>query len=92
EAIKLGCLSELIYIASLVSVKTPIFLKPHVARYAAEALHEQFISRLSDHMTELNTLYAYLHMKRNMSAEALAVWCHETFLSSKSLEEAIELR
>ncbi|KAF5578508.1 pre-mRNA-splicing factor ATP-dependent RNA helicase PRP43 [Fusarium pseudocircinatum] len=92
EAIKLGCLSELIGIAALASVKNPIFLRPHETQHAAGLLHRQFMAPLSDHMTELNTLYTYLHTKRNMSTEQLATWCNETLLSSKALEEALHLR
>ncbi|KAG4267249.1 hypothetical protein FPRO04_04861 [Fusarium proliferatum] len=92
EAIELGCLSELIDIAALVSVKNPICLIPPETLHAADVLHEQFMDPLSDHLSELNALYAYLHRKRNMSTEELAIWCHETFLNSASLEEALELR
>ncbi|CVL11304.1 related to ATP dependent RNA helicase [Fusarium proliferatum] len=92
EAIELGCLSELIDIAALVSVKNPICLIPPESLHAADVLHEQFMDPLSDHLSELNALYAYLHRKRNMSTEELAIWCHETFLNSTSLEEALELR
>ncbi|QGI67718.1 hypothetical protein CEK27_011689 [Fusarium fujikuroi] len=91
EAIKLGCLSELIDIAALVSVKS-ICLIPPETLHAADVLHEQFMDPLSDHLSELNALYAYLHRKRNMSTEELAIWCHETFLNAASLEEALELR
>ncbi|RBQ69715.1 hypothetical protein FVER14953_07632 [Fusarium verticillioides] len=92
EAIKLGCLSELIDIATLASVKNTIFLRPHDTQHAAGSLHRQFMAPLSDHMTELNTLYTYLQTKRNMSTEQLATWCNETFLSSEALEEALGLR
>ncbi|SCO11013.1 related to ATP dependent RNA helicase [Fusarium fujikuroi] len=91
EAIKLGCLSELIDIAALVSVKN-ICLIPPETLHAADVLHEQFMDPLSDHLSELNALYAYLHRKRNMSTEELAIWCHETFLNSASLEGALEMR
>ncbi|KAF5641508.1 putative ATP-binding PRP16 [Fusarium sp. NRRL 25303] len=84
EAIKLGCLSELIDIAALVSVKS-ICLIPPETLHAADVLHDQFMDPLSDHLSELNALYAYLHRKRNMSTEELAIWCHETFLNSASL-------
>ncbi|KAF5566055.1 ATP-binding protein PRP16 [Fusarium phyllophilum] len=92
EAIKLGCLSELIYIAALASVKNPIFLRPNETQHVAGSLHGQFMDPLSDHMTELNTLHTYLHTKRNMSTQELATWCNETFLSSEALEEALVLR
>ncbi|KAF5710644.1 ATP-binding protein PRP16 [Fusarium mundagurra] len=92
EAVKLGCLSELIDIAALASVKNPIFLRSHETQHAADSLHRQFMAPFSDHMTELNTLYTYLHTKRNMSTQELATWCDETFLSFASLEEALKLR
>ncbi|KAF5577697.1 pre-mrna splicing factor atp-dependent rna helicase prp43 [Fusarium pseudoanthophilum] len=92
EAIKLGCLSELIDIAALASVKNPIFLRPHKTQHAADSPHGQFTAPLSDHMTELNTLHAYLRTKRNMSTQELATWCNETFLSSEALEEALVLQ
>lgn len=91
EAIKLGCLSQLIDIAALVSVKSTGLI-PHEMLHAAEVLYDQFMDPLSDHLTELNVLYAYLHRKRNMSSEELAIWCHETFLNSASLEQALERR
>jgi len=47
---------------------------------------------LSDHLTELNYLYAYLHRKRNISTVELEIWCHETFVNSASLEQALKLR
>ncbi|KAF5631489.1 pre-mrna splicing factor rna helicase [Fusarium tjaetaba] len=92
EAIKLGCLSELIDIAALASVKNPIFLRPHETQHAADLPHGQFTAPLSDHMTELNTLRAYLRTKRSMSTQELATWCNETFLSSEALEEALVLQ
>ncbi|KAF5687913.1 putative ATP-binding PRP16 [Fusarium denticulatum] len=92
EAIKLGCLSELIDIAALASVRIHIFLRPHETQHAAGSPHGQFMVPWSDHMTELNALYTYLHTKRNLSTQELAIWCHDTFLSSASLEEALDLR
>ncbi|PNP81472.1 hypothetical protein FNYG_05147 [Fusarium nygamai] len=92
EANKLGCLSELIGIAALASVKNPIFLRPHETQHAAHSLHGQFMAPLSDHMTELNTLNTYLHTKRIMSTQELTTWCNETFLSSEALEEALDLQ
>ncbi|KAG5762560.1 hypothetical protein H9Q72_009342 [Fusarium xylarioides] len=92
EAVKLGCLSEIIDIASLASVQSPIFLAPYTERYAAQDLQEQFKVLVSDHITELNTLYTYLHRKRHMSANELAIWCFETFVNARSLEEALQTR
>ncbi|KAG5813534.1 hypothetical protein H9Q74_006148 [Fusarium xylarioides] len=89
EAIKLGCLSELIDIAALASVKNPIFLRPHETQ---QSLHGQSMAPLSDHMTELNNLHAYLHIKRIVSTQELATFCNETFLSSEALEEALDLQ
>ncbi|KAF5657397.1 ATP-binding protein PRP16 [Fusarium circinatum] len=86
EAIRLGCLSELIDIAALASVKNPIILKPH------ETQHADGASRLPDHLAQLNIMYTYLNRHRDMSSRELATWCHEAFLSQASLHEALDLR
>ncbi|SCO55377.1 probable ATP dependent RNA helicase [Fusarium fujikuroi] len=78
EAIKLGCLSELIDIAALVSVKS-ICLIPPETLHAADVLHEQFMDPLSDHLSELNALRVGNLVSRNIPVAA-------------SLEEALELR
>ncbi|KAF4494890.1 ATP-binding PRP16 [Fusarium agapanthi] len=86
EAIRLGCLSELIDIAALASIKNPIILKPHETRHADDA------SQLPDHLAQLNIMYTYLNRHRDMSSQELAAWCHEALLSQASLHDALDLR
>ena len=91
EALKLGCLDEMISIAALSSTRDSVFAKPHPQRYAAAAEHAQFAHPMSDHLSELAALYKYMQQGK-LGDEKRAIWCHETFLNVKSLGEALMIR
>lgn len=91
EAHKLGCSDEMISIAALATTQNSIFWRPHGARYIADAARARFVNPLSDHMTHLNALHAYVgtELEGNMDSEQ---WCFDAFLSHRALKEAVEIR
>ncbi|KAH7154270.1 P-loop containing nucleoside triphosphate hydrolase protein [Fusarium sp. MPI-SDFR-AT-0072] len=91
EALKLGCLNEMVSIAALSSTRHSIFAKPHPQRSAAATEHTQFAEPVSDHMTELNAFYKWRHQCK-LGEKEVAVWCNETFLNIEALNEAFKLR
>ncbi|KAF4986865.1 hypothetical protein FDECE_15735 [Fusarium decemcellulare] len=91
EAQKLGCLSEMIAFAALLSTQNSIFRRPEQQRYATNAAHRRFKHPSADHMTHLNALYAY-SLTKIQGKGPMDRWCYQAFLNRRILEEVLELR
>ncbi|KAL1915012.1 uncharacterized protein VTP21DRAFT_7717 [Calcarisporiella thermophila] len=79
------CSSEILSIASLLSVP-PIWLLPKDARKQAEEAHARFAHPDGDHLTLLNAFHAF------KAAGEDPKWCNENFLSHRSLKTADNVR
>ncbi len=54
---------------------------------AAAAAHQQFYSKLGDHITGLNLYRAYEGLPRKQQL----AWCQEHFVSARSLQKAVDI-
>lgn len=54
---------------------------------AAVAAHQQFHSKLGDHITGLNLYRAYEGLQRKQQL----AWCQEHFVSARSLQKAVDI-
>ncbi|KAJ4323984.1 hypothetical protein N0V84_004078 [Fusarium piperis] len=70
EASKLGCLSEVVTIACLLSSQGDLFMRPHEVRYSVDAKRRQF-----GHPESENAFLAYLCRRNSFSEAELANWC-----------------
>ncbi|KAI8721795.1 hypothetical protein NCS52_00322000 [Fusarium sp. LHS14.1] len=91
EARSLGCLGEVVGIAALSTVQSQhsIFLRPHAFAAVADEAHRQFDCPMSDHITQLNALHAFVEAKKDGDADD---WCRHFFLNRRVLEDAVRLR
>ncbi|ETS75253.1 hypothetical protein PFICI_13737 [Pestalotiopsis fici W106-1] len=88
-----SCGAEMCAIAAICSTQRPVFLRPSAHRYASDELRRQWVHPLSDHITLLNVLHAYVDVRTK--AETVSdrqTWCFANFLSYEALEEAFETR
>ncbi|KPM43385.1 hypothetical protein AK830_g3198 [Neonectria ditissima] len=68
-----------------------IFLRPYAQRYVADAARVQFFSPLSDHMTQLNALHAYVRTKLQQRMD-MKQWHFDAFLSQRTLQKIVQVR
>ncbi|KAJ5893565.1 hypothetical protein N7495_005256 [Penicillium taxi] len=81
------CSNEILSIAALLSCPD-VFLRPHSQRARAEEMKRSFAHPDGDHLTLLNVYHAYSSVPRENKRK----WCHEHFLSQRSLEQADNVR
>lgn len=62
EGHKLDCSDDIISLAALNSTQNPIFARSHKVRYAPDTAHTQFACPISDHISQLNALHAYVRV------------------------------
>lgn len=79
------CTKEAIEIISLLSVDT-IFSSPSSKREEANETRQKFLSLDGDHLTLLNTLYAYESVKGDRE------WCRENFINSRHVRHVLDVR
>lgn len=91
EGHKLDCSDNIISIAALNSTQNSIFARPHDVRYVADLAHTQFACPVSDHISQLNALHAYVRVSSQGKVD-MDMWCFETFLDRRTLEEVIQIR
>ncbi|KAM6534737.1 hypothetical protein FALCPG4_004363 [Fusarium falciforme] len=91
EGRKLGCLVEIISIAALAAAQSQrsIFFRPLVSRDDADAARQTFARPLSDHLSQLSVLHAYMQAKEAKHEDA---WCRHWYLNRRVLEEALRIR
>nr|CAG4707766.1 unnamed protein product [Naegleria fowleri] len=82
---KLGCTSEVLTIASMLSVPT-VFYRPKDREEEADAVREKFFVPDSDHLTLLNI---YQQWKNH---DYSASWCSEHFIHFKAMRKVKEVR
>lgn len=82
------CSSEILSLTALLSVPQ-IFVRPASARKRADEMKGHFSHPDGDHLTLLNVYHAF---KSPEAQENPKQWCHERFLSLRSLQSADNVR
>lgn len=86
EAARLDCLSEVLVIASALSVQDPRE-RPHDKRQAADEKHGRYADDNSDFTTLLNLWNLVGEQREALSQNQLRNWCQKNFLSFLRLRE-----
>ncbi|KAF4949796.1 hypothetical protein FSARC_13399 [Fusarium sarcochroum] len=92
KARDLGCLNQMITIAALMSTQDNILVRPYDVRGTADEMRHAFGHSESDALTRLRAFSSYYLKKKGTSRNALAVWCHDSFINSRVAEEVIAIR
>jgi pre-mRNA-splicing factor ATP-dependent RNA helicase DHX15/PRP43 len=83
------CSNEILSIVSLLSVPN-VFVRPASNRKRADEMKSHFIHAEGDHLTLLNVYHAFKGEEQKGSD--MKKWCHEHFLSFRSLTSADDVR
>ncbi|KAL0046865.1 hypothetical protein WJX82_000241 [Trebouxia sp. C0006] len=83
---ELGCAQEALIVVAMAATD-PVWLTPRNRKEAAVAAHQQFYSKLGDHITGLNLYRAYEGLPRKQQL----AWCQEHFVSARSLQKAVDI-
>lgn len=96
---ELGCSHEMLTIAAIQSNQHSIFLRPCASKLAADLAHQRFACPISDHITQLNAVHAYLQTEsQSIQPSAsrddinMREWCSDAFLSMRAIEEVKLIR
>lgn len=81
-----GCLTELLVIASALSVQEPRE-RPHEKQQAADEKHKQFADKESDFLAYLKLWDEYHKQAHHLSNNKLRKWCKENFISYLRMRE-----
>ena len=81
-----NCLSEVLVIASALSVQEPRE-RPHEKQQAADEKHKQFADARSDFLAYLNLWQVYHEQSRHLSNNKLRKWCKENYISYLRMRE-----
>ncbi len=81
-----NCLSEVLVIASALSVQEPRE-RPHEKQQAADEKHAQFKDKDSDFIAYLNLWRAYHEQAHHLSNNKLRKWCKENYISYLRMRE-----
>ncbi|PYH71666.1 DEAH-box ATP-dependent RNA helicase PRP43 [Aspergillus vadensis CBS 113365] len=82
------CSNEILSITALLSVPQ-VFVRPASQRKRADEMKDLFTHPDGDHLTLLNVYHAF---KSPEAQENLKQWCHDHFLSLRSLQSADNVR
>jgi ATP-dependent helicase HrpA len=81
-----GCLTEILIIASGLSVQDPRE-RPMDAREAADQAHQAYADERSDFLSYLKLWEAFTDAEKHLSKSKLRQWCHERYLSYVRIRE-----
>lgn len=82
------CSNEILSLTALLSVPQ-VFVRPAAARKRADEMKDLFAHQDGDHLTMLNVYHAF---KSPAAQENPKQWCHDHFLSYRSLQQADNVR
>jgi pre-mRNA-splicing factor ATP-dependent RNA helicase DHX15/PRP43 len=82
------CSNEILSLTALLSVPQ-LFVRPAALRKRADEMKDLFAHPDGDHLTMLNVYHAF---KSPSAQENLKQWCHDHFLSFRSLQQADNVR
>lgn len=86
ESVKLGCLSEVMVIASALSVQDPRE-RPMEKKQAADEKHRSYAHEDSDFLTLVNLWNLYEEQRQELSQNQLRKFCQKQFLSYMRMRE-----
>ncbi|POS70517.1 pre-mRNA-splicing factor ATP-dependent RNA helicase prp43 [Diaporthe helianthi] len=92
-AVKYECVAEIVSLAAIASIQADLRVRPRskTAAMASDIAWSHFDHPLSDHITLLNALHAFLRTKRDESID-LERWCMDHFVSKSAVDEVCQLR
>ena len=82
------CSNEILSLTALLSVPQ-VFVRPAALRKRADEMKDLFAHQDGDHLTMLNVYHAF---KSPTAQENPKQWCHDHFLSFRSLQQADNVR
>lgn len=82
------CSNEILSITALLSVPQ-VFVRPHAQRKRADEMKNLFAHPDGDHLTLLNVYHAFKSADAQQDPKQ---WCHDHFLSLRSLQSADNVR
>ncbi|CRG84288.1 pre-mRNA-splicing factor ATP-dependent RNA helicase DHX15/PRP43 [Talaromyces islandicus] len=82
------CSNEILSITALLSVPQ-VFMRPHAQRKRADEMKNLFAHPDGDHLTLLNVYHAFKGPEAQANPKQ---WCHDHFLSLRSLQSADNVR
>jgi pre-mRNA-splicing factor ATP-dependent RNA helicase DHX16 len=83
---KLKCSSEILTIASMLSLNNNIFFKPKDKSIQAESVYKNFFIEGGDHLLLLNVYNQYAESGYSQT------WCSDNFIQAKSMKRAKDTR
>ncbi|KAK2601693.1 hypothetical protein QQS21_004768 [Conoideocrella luteorostrata] len=87
------CAMHVVALAALHSSMHSIFVRPSTHLHEAYRSLDRFVDPMSDHLTQLNALYAYENMESLLPDEdELNHWCWFRFLNRRELDNALYVR
>lgn len=82
-----GCLSEILTIASMISLQGSVWFHHEGEKKATDTARRKFAVEEGDHLTLLNVYQAFVTKGRKESK-----WCRDNFLNFKSMTKAVSIR
>ena len=93
EAMRLSCRDPVLTIVAIACADGSMYVRQHAnMQSAVRAAKGLFRIGNSDHLTELNTVNAYVAASGKLSKEDLDKWCLKYFLSHQRLREIVQIR
>lgn len=83
----MGCLSEVLSIAAMVSLQGAVWFHHEGEKKATDTARRKFAAEEGDHLTLLNVYQAFVTKGRKDSK-----WCRENYLNYKSMTRAVSIR
>ena len=87
QAPAFGCLSEMLTIAAMMALQSPVWISHDGGKKQQESARRKFAVEEGDHLTLLNVYQSFVTKGKKESK-----WCHDHFLNFKSLTKAISIR
>ncbi|RYP07554.1 hypothetical protein DL765_009121 [Monosporascus sp. GIB2] len=81
----------IVTIAAAASTQQSIFLRPHAVQHVAHMVMRVFGHPLSDHVTIINAIHAYIRAKIEGKID-MALWCRSFFINQRAMEEVLTIR
>ncbi|EAW07906.1 putative ATP dependent RNA helicase [Aspergillus clavatus NRRL 1] len=82
-----GCLSEILSIASMISLQGSIWVQHDGDKKSAESNRRKFAVEEGDHLTYLNVYQAFVTKGKKDSK-----WCRDNLLNYRSMQRAVSIR
>lgn len=92
-AVKHGCVSEIMSLAAISSIQGSIRVRPRFrpASDASDFAWSHFAHPLSDHITLLNAMYAFMRTRAEGTID-MERWCFDHFINESAVEEVCRVR